>query len=301
MQFKLKTKHYLAGKLLWSNHFYGICIAGLAICSSLVLTDCFPSISFLIMIYIATVIYYTNAYFNETMNENNQDRVIWYQVHYENLKKRQWLLGFILLAIIIYNIITIPNLLDFNLIATFCLVISAISSILYNRTNFKKHGLSKSFVIAFVWTTAGGYLPLYFNSKIGHESSLTSSMQLVYLIQMFLFIFLLAAIFDIKDMKYDQLNKIKTIPIRIGANNMIGILILPILILYIFLDILQYRQIHLTFLEWTLQCLFYLLVYFASKYAIQVKSISRSILLIDGLMILKALVGILTWYWVHKL
>jgi len=295
----LKKQNTIVGTLLWNNHFYGICIAALSICSSLTLTDHLPSFWFLMIVYFATVAYYTNAYFNEAMNESNQDRAKWYQFHHAYLKKRQWLLAFILLTFIFFSVIKYPALLEVNLLTTFVLVISAIGSFLYNRTNFKKYGLAKSAVIAFVWTIMGGYLPLYFNSKMGYESSLTISLQFVYLIQMFLFIFLLAVIFDIKDMKIDQLNKIKTIPIQIGINHITQKLILPILTLYIFLDILQFRQSHLTPFVWIWYCMFYLVVYFASKRAIHEKSIVNSIFLIDSLMIVRALIGIFTWYWAH--
>lgn len=295
----MKKSNNIVGVLLWNNHFYGICIVSLAICSSLALTDFLPSLNFLLMVYIATVLYYTNAYFNEPINENNRDRAVWYQVHHAYLKKRQLFLGIVLLILILFSIVNHPALLQLNLIAIFCLVSSIIGSFLYNRSNFKKYGLIKSFIIAFVWTIMGGYLPLYFNSKMGHISSLNSSLQLVYLIQMFLFIFLLAAIFDIKDMKNDQLNKIMTIPIRMGIDNLIGRLILPILMMYIFLDILQFRLFHLNLIVWVWLSFFYLLVYLTSKRAIEEKTISRSIFLIDGLMILRALIGILTWYWIR--
>lgn len=299
MQGKLKKQNTFTSILLWNNHFYGICIVGLAICSSLYLTDQLPSITFLTIAYLATVVYYTNAYFNEAINKENQDRATWYQMHQSYLKKRQWYFSAALLILISFFIIKHPAVLHFDIIAMLCMAISAAGSFFYNHTNYKKYGLLKSAFIAFVWTVIGGYLPLYFNTVLGYSSAVMKVLQFVYLLQMFLFIFLLAALFDIKDMKKDQLSNIQTIPIRIGLDNIISRLTWPILVAYIFLDILQDRQYHFTFAIWILHGLFYFLVYYSSRRAIQETKISRSILLIDGLMILRALIGILTWYWMH--
>jgi hypothetical protein len=294
---KPKIQSSWTGVLVWNNHFYGICIVGLAICSSLYLTDQLPSIIFLTIAYLTTVVYYTNAYFNEPVNEENHDRTAWYQMHQTYLKKRQWFFSTALLILGALFIFEHPTILHLDLIALLCLLMSAIGSFLYNRTNFKKHGFLKSAFIAFVWTIVGGYLPLYFNKVLGYPSVVTKTLQFVYLLQMFLFIFLLAALFDIKDMKKDLLSEVQTIPIRIGLNNITSRLTLPILISYSLLDMLQARAYHFTLAVWILHVLFYFLVYFASKLAIQENKILRSILLIDGLMILRALVGISTWYW----
>lgn len=284
--------------LLWNNHFYGICIAGLIISSSLYLTNHLPSMTFLIMAYISTVVYYTNAYFNESVNEQNEARAIWYQAHYSYLKKRQWLLTAALIILAIFSIIQYPKLLQLDIFSISCLSFSFIISVLYNHTDFKKHGLLKSIAIAFVWTVVGGYMPLYFNTVIGFEVSQPFLTQLLYLIQLFLFIFLLAVLFDIKDMKKDQISHIQTIPIQIGLEHIKYRLVLPFLMASIVIDLLQAGQFHFTFLAWVMQFLFYIVVYWSAILAIKEESIAKSILLIDGLMILKALIGILSWYWV---
>ncbi len=104
------------GIILWNNHFYGIGIVGLSICSSLYLTGQLPSLTFLVMAYFGTVVYYTNAYFNEKINEQNKDRVIWYQKNDAYLKTRQWLLGIVIIAVLIISFYQNPNLLSFYII-----------------------------------------------------------------------------------------------------------------------------------------------------------------------------------------
>jgi hypothetical protein len=53
------------GIFLWSNQFYGICAVLLAIETNLVLFHKMPNSFLLIFIHLATVVYYTHAYFHE--------------------------------------------------------------------------------------------------------------------------------------------------------------------------------------------------------------------------------------------
>ena len=98
-------------------------------------------------------------------------------------------------------------------------------------------------------------------------------------------------------MKKDQISHIQTIPIQIGLEHIKYRLVLPFLMASIVIDLLQAGQFHFTFLAWVMQFLFYIVVYWSAILAIKEESIAKSILLIDGLMILKALIGILSWYW----
>lgn len=291
-----KIIHSCIGVLLWNNHFYGICIVGIAMSSGLFLTGHLPSIVFLTMAYIATVAYYTNAYFNESVNEHNQDRANWYQKNYHYLKTRQWLLIAALLMLISKTILDHPQLLKLDYTTIIILTCSFVFSILYNHTNFKKQGMLKSLVIAFVWTILGGYMPVYFNTAIDTGVTQPILTQVLYLVQLFLFIFLLAVLFDIKDMKKDQMSQIQTIPIQIGLMHIQHRLVSPILLLSIVIDLFLAEQFHYNVLAWVIQGIFYFVVYRSAILAIKEEVIAKSILLIDGLMILKAVMSILSWY-----
>lgn len=285
--------------LLWNNHFYGISIVALAMHSSLYLTGSFPSMAFLAGIYLATVLYYTNAYFNEDLGQHNQERVAWYQAHVTYLKKRQWVMSCLLLIIIIYSIVQTPDLLRLDIFTIFLMLLSSTTSVLYNHTNFKKNGIAKSIVIALVWTTVGGYLPIYFNHTISDQAFTITWTEALFLIQFFIFILLLAILFDIKDMGRDQAYQIQTIPIQIGLNHLMLKIVIPFVLIFICLDVLLIIQDPFSLLSWLLHGLFYYLVFWASKRAIKENQIGKSILLVDGLMLIWALLGIFNWYLLH--
>lgn len=298
--FKNKQINTLLRILLWNNHFYGICVAGLAISSALKLTGNLPSISFLMMAYISTVVYYTNAYFKESLNEQNRDRSNWYLKNKNYLKKRQGILMAVLLILISKSVLENPQLLRLDIFTSVFLAFSLIFSILYNHTNLKKYGILKSLAIAFVWTILGGYMPLYFNHVLGYSIITSIFTQVLYLIQLFLFILLLAVLFDIKDMQNDEKNNIRTIPIQFGLERIKKGLIWPFIFISVSIDIIQSTQSFFSVIAFFIQGLFYLILYWAALLAIKEKSISKSILLIDGLMIVKSLSLILLWYFTQS-
>lgn len=288
----------LIGILLWNNHFYGIGIVGLSICSSLYLTEQLPSLTFLAMVYFGTVVYYTNAYFNENINEQNKDRVIWYQKNYAYLKTRQRVLGIVTAAILIFSIYQNPSLLSFNIISLSLLGFSLLLSYLYSFPKFQNNGLLKSAIIAFVWTIIGAYLPVYFNQS-GEFENMNTIVTALYCLQLFLFIFLLAVLFDIKDIKSDLSGNKKTLVIKIGLNNIMPFLVLPYIGISLIIDYKLANSFSFTSIIWLLHYIFYLIVYLVSKKALTESKISSSILLVDGLMLIKATMGIFSWYIIH--
>lgn len=288
----------LIGILLWNNHFYGIGIVGLSICSSLYLTGQLPSLTFLAMVYFGTVVYYTNAYFNENINEQNKDRAIWYQNNFAYLKTRQRVLGIATAAILIFSIYQNPSLLSFNIISLSFLGFSLLLSYLYSFPKFQNNGLLKSAIIAFVWTIIGAYLPVYFNQS-GEFENMNTIVTALYCLQLFLFIFLLAVLFDIKDIKSDLSGNKKTLVIKIGLNNIMPFLVLPYIGTSLIIDYKLANSFSFTSIIWLLHYIFYLIVYLVSKKALTESKISRSILLVDGLMLVKATMGIVSWYIIH--
>lgn len=288
----------LIGILLWNNHFYGICIVALSSCSSLYLTGQIPSLTFLAMVYFGTVVYYTNAYFNENINDQNKDRVIWYQKNYVYLKIRQWVFGIITTAIFIFSFYQNPSLLSFDIIPLGLLGFSLLLSYLYSFPKFQNNGLLKSAIIAFVWTIIGAYLPVYFNQS-GEFENMNTILTALYCIQLFLFIFLLAVLFDIKDIKTDLSGNKKTLVIKIGLDNIMPFLVLPYIGTSLIIDYKLANIFSFTSIIWLLHYIFYLIVYLVSKKALTESKISSSILLVDGLMLVKATTGIVSWYIIH--
>jgi hypothetical protein len=281
----LNLIQYFKNRLLWNNHFYGICIVGIAFNASLYLTGYPIDFLFLLILYIGTVLYYTNAYKNERVTYHNHERVNWNLKQKEYIAKRQYFLILLVTILIILSSIKYPNILRPDILTITLVLTGLLLALFYKITAFKKRGIIKSIVIAYVWTMLGGYLPVYINRVIGHTLYLNNLDQSLYLLQLFIFLVFLAAMFDIKDIQYDQEMNIKTIPIIIGLKNIKQQLVLPAVFTLFFIDIVRYYLDPSSIL--ILWILFYYIVFNVSKLAIKEPRIDRSILLIDGLILLK--------------
>ncbi len=281
----LNLIQYFKNRLLWNNHFYGICIVGIAFNASLYLTGYPIDFLFLLILYIGTVLYYTNAYKNERVTYHNHERVNWNLKQKEYIVKRQYFLLLLMIILIIISSSRYPNILRPDILTISLVLTGLFLALFYKITAFKKRGIIKSIVIAYVWTILGGYLPVYINRVIGHTLYLNNLDQSLYLLQLFIFLVFLAAMFDIKDIQYDQQMNIKTIPIIIGLKNIKQQLVLPALVTLFFIDIVRYYVDPSSIL--ILWILFYYIVFNVSKLAIKEPSIDRSILLIDGMILLK--------------
>jgi 4-hydroxybenzoate polyprenyltransferase len=131
----------------------------------------------------------------------------------------------------------------------------------------------------------------------GYNLIATSFIFWIHFAQLFLFILILAILFDIKDIERDQDDAVSTIVIRIGKNKLINSIITPILIVYGFAVTLEWKMANLSFTFLGMQMILLVLVYIVSKKVISIYSIFKNILLIDGLMIIKAILSIIVIKW----
>lgn len=289
----------LKGILFWNNLFYGICAVFLAIASSIALLHKMPSISMLSLIYFLTVFYYTWAYLRSYKNEDENERTKWYQQHASYLKIRQW----ILLIAIIYIAFFVLNIFQLFIQAAplvkYLLVFTAVISILYyvplflNKRTYtiREHGFFKNFTISWVWTIVCFLLPIWFEAKSSFLISIGASHFWAYFFQLFIFIFILAMLFDIKDINRDQNRQLNTIVVKYGVMPTFAKLLIPLLILYVGMS--AYLSYYMDYGHRYLfgQILLAMIVYLIGQRVINEKLIYRNILLIDGLMIIKAIIG----------
>jgi len=306
----LKWKPFFTWKgwLLWSNHFYGICGALLAMETTLTITHTIPSLYLLIFIYATILFYYSYAYLKESKIEAYQEtkqtiyneRVDWYLNARPYLIARQWLIAFLLLYLSIYSLHFLQLIYSFN-IAEISVVASIVVIILlydfpqnnvFKQLQIRRLGFLKSISISWVWVFICCCLPLMVANKQGLVH-LSNSNYIIYLFQQFIFILILAILFDIKDINKDADEFVKTIVVRYGVRNTIFRIVMPLLVLYVWLSMYLFFRLHPSFIylffPYLIAVLISVVIYSIQKR----KEIHDNIFLIDGLMILKACIGIL--------
>jgi len=297
---KGKTFFTWKGLLLWSNHFYGIAAALLSLETHLAIFKTAPSLYLVVFIYTSTVVYYTYAYFDEIEIGIYNERSQWYIQNKRYLKLRQFVLIVVGLYIAFIKLKVIEVFFSLTPLLKFIIILTLLISffyqcahLLFKRLQIRNKGLLKSLSITWVWVVMCGVIPLLVNANGPFNLNPFRNYIFLYLLQLFSFILILAILFDIKDLNRDSDEKVKTLIVRYGIKPTMCKLVFPLLFLYLALSLFIFFRIEESplYLITTFLILFstLLVINFVQKRTV----IHESILLIDGLIIFKALIGII--------
>lgn len=148
------------------------------------------------------------------------------------------------------------------------------------KIEFRRIPLFKTFLVASVWSLVVAYLP--FIESLVHPS-------VERLIQIFLFLFPLTILFDIKDLEIDRNNNIKTFPLVLGVKGTknLSILLLAARLAFVFFYMNSPETILSEFLITLLS------IVIISRYLKEDSSEYFYMFFIDGLMLVKSLLTLL--------
>lgn len=254
----------------------------------------------LALIYFSTVAYYSYAYLKETKSGIYDERSKWYSKHKKYLLIRQLLLVIAVLYIAIIQLWGIKIFFSLSLSIQIVLLFSCLLAFFYylpivnckQLKSIREWGITKSISIAWVWTITCCFVPILFITKTKSPTIFTTTHFILYIFQLYIFILLLAILFDIKDLTRDKEELVNTIVLKYGVQFTIQKFATPLMAMYIFISVLIYYLYHQTFLYVLSQIMLIVMVYFVIAVIKKTKAIHYNILYIDGLMILKALLGI---------
>jgi 4-hydroxybenzoate polyprenyltransferase len=283
---------------LWSNHFYGIAASLLTIETTMLILNQLPSFFLVAFIYIGTLVYYTYAYFNETSTGLYNERSKWYQSNKGYLKIRQIFLILLCISIGVFKLqlIEIFILLSIGLKLILCIALVIIllyyyAHKIFKRVNLRNKGLLKSMSIAWVWVVVCFILPIVIQSQGKYNFS--AHYALVHLLQLYLFILILAILFDIKDINRDNDENIKTLVAKYGIKPIMYTFIFPLVLVYLWVSFFLLFRLQESFVYFLTPLLISFLIVMVGYLVQKRKAIHENILLIDGLILIKALLGIL--------
>ncbi len=295
---KVNSFYTWKGLLLWSNHFYGIAASLLTIETTMLILNQLPSFFLVAFIYIGTLVYYTYAYFNETSTGLYNERSKWYQSNKGYLKIRQIFLILLCISIGVFKLqlIEIFILLSIGLKIMLCIALVIILLYYYahkffKRGNLRKKGLLKSMSIAWVWVVLCFILPIVIQSQGKYNFS--AHYALPHLLQLYLFILILAILFDIKDINRDNDENIKTLVAKYGIKPIMYTFIFPLILVYLWVSFFLLFRLHKSFVYFLTPLLISFLIVMVGYLVQKRKAIHENILLIDGLILINALLGIL--------
>ncbi|RZK15384.1 MAG: hypothetical protein EOO86_16825 [Pedobacter sp.] len=289
--------------IFFGNYFVGILAVALTLEATLQLRLPFNSINYYLLLFLAPIIYYTYAY-NKVSNQPSatNPRTQWYFKHKRFISWSQSIL-FTLCTSLAVNLFydNFANLLNLPLIYWVAISVIAIAAALYYgllprsflKFNLRNTGWLKAFVIGFVWACCANVLPLIMlkiETGIGYHDSVLWTWLFI---KNWMFCTVNAIIFDIKDYPTDANKHLRTFVVRYGLRKTIFQILIPLLVVgLISLSIFaNYKGFGLP------QVLCNVLPFFLTIYIAysmhRRKNILYYLIVIDGLILFKAICGII--------
>lgn len=286
----------------FGNYFYGVCAVALSIESALQQYYPLNDLLYYILSFCATVVYYTQAYIvTEVPEKVPNTRAAWYARNNTFMRRNQLFFIFILIISGSYflanhwqNILHL-DLMECGLIAVFPLVSAlyyGVESRLFGKINLRNIGWLKPFIIGFTWAGLVNVYPaIYYciNHGIHFEPTLVAGFLFI---KNFMFITLLCILFDIKDYAMDYNMQLKTLVVKLGLRKTIFYFIIPLCLIGLSSFWMYALSRHFSALKIIVNTLPFLLI-IAVAYSMHIRrSIFYYLIIIDGLMLVKAICGI---------
>lgn len=280
----------------YGNYFYAVCAVALSIEATLQQQIPFPPVIYYLAVFCATVVYYTKAYIAETIGTIANERSAWYVRNRKSVFNSQVLLG---ILTVVFGMLLIPNMiegiknLDAKSIAT--IIIFPTVGLLYYGFSIKlslrnTHWL-KPFVIGFVWSGVVTLFPLFYSQLQTNINIFLSPTNCMLFVKNLMFIAVLCIMFDIKDYATDYNQHLKTFVVSFGLRKTIFFILIPLTSIG-FVSFLVFTTIHhfstMRIIINTIPFLFLFLVAYSLH---KRKSIFYYLVIIDGLMLVKAICG----------
>jgi hypothetical protein len=291
----------VARTVFFGNHFYGLCALALAVEASVQQQTPLPDAGFFILLYLSVVVYYNQAYlFTESDAKAPNVRTAWYA---RNRNRLHLLQRFYILTLMFTGICVIyahlNGLLNMKpyewlLLIVFPLVSAAYYGFSPERKQFtlRNVGWLKPFIIGFSWAGLATMYPIIYSSMSAGTHYEPGLVACFLFIKNMMFVAVLCIMFDIKDYAMDYNFRIKTFVVNLGLRKTIFYVIIPLCVagLVSFVSYGLWRGFHP--MKIALNVVPFVAAV-AVAYSLHLRrSIFYYLVVIDGLMFLKAICGI---------
>jgi len=289
--------------IFFGNYFVGLLAVALTVESTLQLKMPFNSLSYYILVFLAPIIYYTYAYMGVTSTDNAQNpRTAWYGKHHHFIHRSQILLGAVFAAVFLYMlnrdfmaILHLPVLywITVGVVIGMAILYYGLVPVFFFNLNLRNTGWLKPFIIGFIWAATANLLPLIL-LRIESGVDFTESPFWFFLfIKNWMFCTVNAIMFDMKDYAIDSNSQLKTFAVRIGLKKTIFYVLIPLLLLgmlslLIFASIEHFAPVRVLF-----NLVPFVLTLVVAYSMNKRKKIFYYLIVIDGLILVKAVCGIL--------
>lgn len=295
--------------VFFANYFVGLLAVALSVETAFQLNLPLNSPAYYLLLFCTTVFYYTIAYSGPVAPKISANpRTEWYRLHFRFVRVSQVVL-FSICALLgtWYLVENFRAVLHLPLYYWLILSIVPLAAVLYYGLlpksiisfNLRRTGWLKAFVIGFVWAGCVNIFPV---AALRLEQGITVAEPLLMLwlfTKNWMFCTVNAIMFDMKDYEDDANIELKTFAVRMGLQKTIYLVLIPLLLvgLVAFLAFAIYRNFGIPTILFNIVPFVCLL---AVAFSLQRKqSILFYLIVIDGLLLVKALCGVAGSFFAH--
>lgn len=305
----LKVGRKFVEFIFFGNYFVGALAVALSVETAFQLQIHFNSLHYYLLLFLGTVMYYTYAYSDITgANNSINPRTIWYAKHHHFIKWSQpLLLGIctILSLILVFehyeNIATLP-IAYWIVVGLICIAAVLYYGLLpksFIKLNLRNTGWLKAFIIGFVWACCVNFLPLVV-LQIERGSYYVDPVFALWLfMKNWMFCTVNAIMFDLKDYEDDSNQQLKTFVVRYGLQKTIFFVLIPLLTIGVFSLLLFAHFRHFKTIILLFNLTPFILMLTVAWSMLRHKKILYYLIVIDGLLLVKAICGIAGSQFIH--
>ena len=286
--------------IFFGNYFYGLCAIALSIEASLQQQYSLNSLLYYAIVFCATILYYTKAYITEVSADTTNKRSLWYVQHKRWVSFSQKLFAIVVLLFAGIFLqknwqqlsqLSLPHWILIFIFPVVAALYYGVNSKKLGRHNLRNTGWLKPFVIAFAWAGLVTAYPVLFytiDHGLSYEPTLVSAFLFI---KNFMFITVLCIMFDIKDYAVDYNHQLKTFVVKMGLRKTIFYIIIPLCLIGLGSFVTYAIARHFHVMKILLNIIPFIALISVAYSLHRRKSILYYLIIIDGLMLVKALCG----------
>lgn len=286
----------------FGNYFYGVCAVALSIESSLQQGYPLNSLLYYLLTFSATTVYYTKAYLaSEVTDDTTNIRARWYARNKAFMQMNQllflMLVAFCLATFLVehWHRFLELNLSEWALLLVFPVVSAlyyGVESKLLGKINLRNVGWLKPYIIGFTWAGLVNIYPIMYlciETNVHYDPTWVGFFLFV---KNFMYITMLCILFDIKDYAMDYNAELKTLVVKLGLRRTIFYFIIPLCVVGLGSFLVYAIARDFSLLKILINIIPFVLIIIVSYSMHHRRSIFYYLIIIDGLMLAKALCGI---------
>jgi 4-hydroxybenzoate polyprenyltransferase len=291
------------------NYFIGLLAIALSIESNVQLRLPLNSVLYYILLFSATVFYYTYAYIGPLYSKTFVNpRTEWYK------KNHQFIIWSQRFLIAVFAVFTATFLfknfksvahLRFQYWAILCIMF--LSAFFYYgllpksffKINLRNTGWLKAFIIGFVWACCANLLSFIVLQVEKGQHPVDPVLLLWLFVKNWMFCTVNAIMFDIKDYAHDSNKELKTFVVRFGLRKTIYFILLPLILIGLFSLVAFATARNFEIITIIINLIPFVLLLMIARSMLRPHKIMYYLVVIDGLIFFKALCGIAGMQFIH--